>query len=83
MIPVLVLFHNSFDNIELLSILIQSKASTLIFTFYLAKTIFFYLFHSYQKSLEAVLQMTQHLNYVSTQIGCSQYNFLLFFGSTG
>ncbi|MGC8453003.1 MAG: trifunctional serine/threonine-protein kinase/ATP-binding protein/sensor histidine kinase [Cylindrospermopsis raciborskii] len=68
-------FHNSFDNIELLSILIQSKASTLIFTFYLAKTIFFYLFHNYQKSLEAALQMTQHLNYVSTQIGCSQYNF--------
>ncbi|QNP28112.1 trifunctional serine/threonine-protein kinase/ATP-binding protein/sensor histidine kinase [Cylindrospermopsis curvispora] len=68
-------FHNSFDDTELLSILIQSKASTLIFTFYLAKTIFFYLFHNYQKSLEAVLQMTEHLNYVFTQIVCSQYNF--------
>ncbi|MEB3151616.1 MAG: serine/threonine-protein kinase PknK, partial [Sphaerospermopsis sp.] len=40
-------FDNSFDDPELLSILIQSQASTLIFTFYLAKTIFFYLFHNH------------------------------------
>jgi signal transduction histidine kinase len=66
---------NFFNENILLTELIETKSSTTLFSLYLAKTIFFYLFKQPGKALESSLKGREYLQYVVGQVTVSQHKF--------
>ncbi|OBQ19731.1 ATP-binding sensor histidine kinase [Anabaena sp. AL93] len=64
-----------FDESQILPILIASKASTVIFSLYLAKTIFYYFSGLTSIAVENGIQGEAYLECVVGQVTTSQYNF--------
>ena len=64
-----------FNESQLLPILIESKASTVLFSLYLAKTIFYYFSGFTSIAVDNAIQGETYLEYVVGQVTTSQYNF--------
>ncbi len=64
-----------FNESQLLPILIESKASTILFSLYLAKTIFYYFSGFTSIAVDNAIQCAAYLECVVGQVTTSQYNF--------
>ena len=64
-----------FNESQLLPILIESKASTVLFSLYLAKTIFYYFSGFTSIAVDNAIQGEAYLECVVGQVTTSQYNF--------
>jgi signal transduction histidine kinase len=64
-----------FNESQLLPILIESKASTVLFSLYLAKTIFYYFSGFTSIAVDNAIQGEGYLECVVGQVTTSQYNF--------
>ncbi|MTJ07297.1 ATP-binding sensor histidine kinase [Anabaena sp. UHCC 0204] len=64
-----------FDESELLPILIETQASTTLFSLYLAKTIYYYFFGFTNIAVDNSIKGGEYLQFVVGQVTISQYNF--------
>lgn len=64
-----------FNESEFLPILLQTHASTVLFSLYLAKTIFYYFFGFSDLAIENSQKGQYYLQFVIGQVTTSQYNF--------
>lgn len=64
-----------FNESEFLPILLQTHASTTLFSLYLAKTIFYYFFGCPNLAIENSRKCQYYLQFVIGQVTTSQYNF--------